>query len=220
MVNRSRNMKKNRSRSRRMRGGQTSEEEAENAKVANENAVVANENAVVANENENENENSSWLSSIPGASAVTGAFDTAKEGTSSFLGNTAGEVTGIASTGTDYVKSFLPGAAPGQSVAPGAAPETVAPGQSVAPVAQGTGEKKWWQIFGGKRSSRQMRMKGGRDLGLDYYATPVSGLRVAQPTYMEYYNGGKRSSKQRRTKRRSHRRKRRTCKRRTYRRRR
>jgi len=208
MVNRSRNMRKNRSRSRsrsrRMRGGQD--------QVANQNPVVANQNPVVANQNpvvvkpnlEGVKQNpevvkpeDSWLSSIPGASVVTGAFDTAKEETSSFLGDTAGEVTGIASTGTEYVKSFLPGTGE----------EPVA----AAPMAQGTVEpKKWWQIFGGKRRSRQMRMKGGRDLGLDYYATPVSGLRVAQPTYMEYYKGGKRS----RIKRRSYRRKRRTCKRR------
>ena len=196
MVNRSRNMRKNRSRSRRMRGGETDAERLERERLEREKQA---------------NPEDSWLSSIPGASVVTGAFDTAKEETSSFLGDTAGEVTGIASTGTEYVKSFFPGTGEEPvAEAPGSASMAAAP-VAAAPMAQGTVEpKKWWQIFGGKRRSRQMRMKGGRDLGLDYYATPVSGLRVAQPTYMEYYKGGKRS----RTKRRSHRRKRRTCKRR------
>ena len=47
-------------------------------------------------------------------------------------------------------------------------------------------------IGGGRRRSRQMRMKGGRGLGLDYYATSVNGIKMAQPTYMEYYKGGRR----------------------------
>lgn len=57
---------------------------------------------------------------------------------------------------------------------------------------------------------KRMRMKGGRGLGLDYYATSVNGIKVAQPTYMEYYKGGKRRTK--RSRRRSKRS--RTCKRR------
>jgi hypothetical protein len=48
--------------------------------------------------------------------------------------------------------------------------------------------------MGGRRRSK--RMRGGigtnRDLGLTYYATPVNGIKVAEPTYMEYYTGGRR----------------------------
>ena len=53
--------------------------------------------------------------------------------------------------------------------------------------------------------------QGGRGLGLTYYATPVNGLRVAEPTYMEYYKGGKRSAGKRSAKRNAKRRTRR-CK--------
>jgi hypothetical protein len=53
--------------------------------------------------------------------------------------------------------------------------------------------------IGGRKKRRSMRMKKGgyRGLGLTYYATPVDGIRVAEPTYMEYYTGGKRSKKTR-----------------------
>ena len=40
--------------------------------------------------------------------------------------------------------------------------------------------------------------RGGRPLGLTYYATPVNGIRMAEPTYMEYYNGGSRRRRRRR----------------------
>jgi len=72
------------------------------------------------------------------------------------------------------------------------------PGQSMyqepvqqEPVQQGIekgGQKKpWYKFWGGKR-----HMTGGQGLGLTYYATPVNGLKVAEPTYMEYYTGGRR----------------------------
>ena len=116
-------------------------------------------------------------------------LDSATEGASSFFSGAAGEVN----QGTDYLKKLLPGTGPVE--APGS-------GTVVA--------------NGGKRRSKQMRMKGGRGLGLDYYATSVNGIKVAHPTYMEYYKGGKRrSSKRRRSckKRRSKRSRRRSCKR-------
>ena len=51
--------------------------------------------------------------------------------------------------------------------------------------------------IGGKRRSMRMRKGGYRGLGLTYYATPVNGIKVAEPTYMEYYTGGKRGKKTR-----------------------
>jgi len=48
--------------------------------------------------------------------------------------------------------------------------------------------------YGGKKR-RSKRMKGGRGLGLDYYATPVDGSDVAQPTYMMNYEGGRRRTR-------------------------
>lgn len=45
--------------------------------------------------------------------------------------------------------------------------------------------------YGGKRKRRSRSMKGGKGgLGLTYYATPVSGLRVAEPTTWQYYRNG------------------------------
>ena len=48
------------------------------------------------------------------------------------------------------------------------------------------------QTFGGKskrrRHRRRQTMKGG--LGLTYYASPVSGLKVAEPTTWQHYANG------------------------------
>lgn len=43
-----------------------------------------------------------------------------------------------------------------------------------------------------KARARHLAKKGGRGLGLTYYATPVDGMNVAQPTYFEEYKGGRR----------------------------
>jgi hypothetical protein len=49
---------------------------------------------------------------------------------------------------------------------------------------------------GGKRKRRSRTMKGGKcGLGLTYYATPVSGIRVAEPTTLLYPDGMKHSVK-------------------------
>jgi hypothetical protein len=55
--------------------------------------------------------------------------------------------------------------------------------------------KPWYKFWGGKR-----HMTGGQGLGLTYYATPVNGLKVAEPTYMEYYTGGRRKRSTRKRK--------------------
>ena len=44
--------------------------------------------------------------------------------------------------------------------------------------------------------------RGGRPLGLTYYATAVNDIKMAEPTYMEYYKGGSKRRKRRQTKRR------------------
>ena len=44
----------------------------------------------------------------------------------------------------------------------------------------------------GKNKSRRRKMRGGRGLGLTYYASPVSGLKVVKPTY---WIGGKKTRK-------------------------
>ena len=47
--------------------------------------------------------------------------------------------------------------------------------------------------FGGRRRRQQKAGKGG--LGLAYYATPVDGMKVAEPTYWEEYKGGARRTR-------------------------
>ena len=43
-----------------------------------------------------------------------------------------------------------------------------------------------------RASARYLAKAGGRGLGITYYASPVDGVKVAQPTYFEKYQGGKR----------------------------
>jgi hypothetical protein len=44
---------------------------------------------------------------------------------------------------------------------------------------------------GGRRRKRARSMKGGKGgLGLTYYAAPVDGLKVAEPTTWQYYANG------------------------------
>ena len=44
---------------------------------------------------------------------------------------------------------------------------------------------------GGRRRKRSRSMKGGKGgLGLTYYAAPVSGLKVAEPTTLQFYANG------------------------------
>jgi hypothetical protein len=46
---------------------------------------------------------------------------------------------------------------------------------------------------------RRKHMRGGigssNSLGLTYYASPVNGIKVAEPTYMEFYKGGRSKSR-------------------------
>lgn len=54
--------------------------------------------------------------------------------------------------------------------------------------------------FGGRRRARSrgrsQKQRGGKGgLGLTYYASPVDGMKVAEPTYWEEYKGGRRRSR-------------------------
>ena len=72
--------------------------------------------------------------------------------------------------------------------APNPDPNYPAPNPALAPVSSSD------SYLGGRR--RRKRMRGGigtsNSLGLTYYASPVNGINVAEPTYMEYYTGGRR----------------------------
>lgn len=64
---------------------------------------------------------------------------------------------------------------------------------SVPPVPEYTQPAVPAAAFGGRRRRRQKAGKGG--LGLAYYATPVDGMKVAEPTYWEEYKGGARRTR-------------------------
>lgn len=70
---------------------------------------------------------------------------------------------------------------------------------TAAPVTGPVEEKKWYQFWGGRRRSKQMmggRYNSASDLA--FYAAPVTDARVAEPTYMMQYTGGKKSRRKRR----------------------
>ena len=70
--------------------------------------------------------------------------------------------------------------------------------------------------IGGRKKRRKYTLKGGKGLGLTYYATPVANIKVASPTYWQVYANGtnqynikggsrrKRKRKTRHTRRRKH----------------
>ena len=43
-----------------------------------------------------------------------------------------------------------------------------------------------------KSRTRHLARKGGKGLGLTYYASPVSDIKIAEPTYLLNYEGGRR----------------------------
>ncbi len=183
MVNRSRNMRKGRSKGRMMRGGDPVIGSNPVAKKSNE-AVANNSNEAVAN---NSNE---AVNNIPGVfdgvlESVGNAFTDAKNEGTGFFDEVKNESNGLFGQASNFFTSNT--------------------------------EKEIQEnpeSIGGYKRSKQMRMKGGKGLGLDYYATSVNGIKVAQPTYMEYYKGGKRRKTcKKRSRRRSCKKRSRTCRR-------
>ena len=117
----------------------------------------------------------SWLQAVSGTAsgAVNGASNLIGEGASSI------------STGAEGLGTSLMGALNTDvGSAPVAAPVQPVEVQPVAvqPVAV--------QPVGGRRKKRCRTMNGGKGLGLTYYASPVSGLKVAEPTTWQYYANG------------------------------
>ena len=118
---------------------------------------------------------------------ITGTSESTLDNITGAVGSATTAITAAAGTAATYLTA--PAAA-----AP-AAPAAAAPAEQ---------NKSWYSgltswFGGGKRRKGSRRMRGGKGLGLDYYATSVDGLKVAQPTYMEYYKGGKRSTNKRRS---------------------
>jgi hypothetical protein len=184
MVNRSRNNAKSRRRSR--RGGQVEEVIVDNENIPPSKIEVDIKTPETGDE--------SWTSGI------TSGFNKLTDEAKNLVGENKGE-EGALSSMTNSVTGFF-------SSEPTV--ESKVESQDVAKVPE-TG-KSWYEVWkGGRRGSRRRYQQGGRGLGLNYYATPVNGLRVAEPTYMEYYKGGKRRNTKRRTRRCKSKRCKKTC---------
>ena len=197
MVNRSRNNAKTRRRSR--RGGDAPPLEVNrvdpNLSPYKTKDDINNKDMTPSDIKSSETDES-WSSSI------SSGFGKLTDGAKNLVGENEGE-KGTLSSMTDSVTGFF------------SSEPTVESKQQVAEpvVAVSVVEPKPWyrSFFGGKRGSRRRQQQGGRGLGLTYYATPVNGLRVAEPTYMEYYKGGKRRNTKRRTRRCKSKRCKKTC---------
>ena len=136
-----------------------------------------------------------------------GTTSGAVEGASSLLSSATNSVTGAASSFGSSIGNALnsnvnllegspapsPGVAPASGVTPvsGVAPASgVAPTQDYNQTNPAIGGRRKKQNRTMKKGKRR-QMKGGKGgLGLTYYASPVSGLKVAEPTYWEVYANG------------------------------
>ena len=111
--------------------------------------------------------------------------------TENFIGTTATSATNVVSNAAGNVKDSVLGLFSSNDTPPSTSsttipqttiPQTTIP-QTTIPQTNGTS--------GGRRRRRAKSMKGGKGgLGLTYYASPVSGLKVAEPTTWQYYANG------------------------------
>jgi hypothetical protein len=124
--------------------------------------------------------------------SITGATSSAVSGINSGLGSVATGITSGSKSAWDSTKNMmssnvdLMGSTPTATATPAVAPVT----PTVAPM--GT-QPTTGATMGGRRRrrGRGRTMKGGKDgLGLTYYASPVSGLKVAEPTTWQHYANG------------------------------
>lgn len=123
--------------------------------------------------------------------------DSASETYESVKGDLGNQVVQVQAEADQLVDQGKGALASVQESVLGSSSDTAAPG--VAPVTGPVEEKKWYQFWGGKRRSKQMmggRYNSASDLA--FYAAPVTDARVAEPTYMMQYTGGKKSRRKRR----------------------
>jgi len=122
------------------------------------------------------------------------AADTTKEGVNTLetgLGNLGTQVSDTASSTISNLGEGLSSLNPlGSSSNNGVPPAPT----NVVPPAPTNGvppETTSVSSYGGRHRRHARSMKGGKGgLGLTYYATPVSGLRVAEPTTLQFYANG------------------------------
>jgi len=126
------------------------------------------------------------------ASGITSGFGNAWESTKNLMSSdvdltgTTGTTGSMSSTGSTGSMSYSTGTT--GSMSPGS--NSMNSYQTPNPP-----QAQQMSAYGGKRRRKSMnkskRMKGGNGrLGLTYYASPVSGLKVAEPTSWQYYANG------------------------------
>ena len=132
---------------------------------------------------------------------ITGATTNAVNSANTLVGDAANSVTQGASNISDSISSTLNTNVDvtGTQQPTYAQPTYAQPTDAQPTDVQPTGTQSVPMPMGGKKRRRSRTMKGGKGgLGLTYYASPVSGIKVAQPTtWINYSTKG--GSKRRRT---------------------
>ena len=136
------------------------------------------------------------------ANQAEGLLGSAASGITSGVGNAWESTKSMMSTDVDLTGSTAPMNSSSYTAPMSTAPMSTAP-MSTAPMSnnnsmnsyQNPEQDQQMSSYGGKRRRRSMTkskiMKGGKGgLGLTYYASPVSGIKVAQPTSWQYYANG------------------------------
>ena len=114
-----------------------------------------------------------WFSGVSNKAkeTTTGLID----GTENALSNATNSISTGFSSALDSTKSILSTDVSFNSGSSGA----VSPSYSQSQVAGKRRRRKTTKMH---RKSKRKGMRGGKGLGLTYYATPVSGIKMAQPT--------------------------------------
>lgn len=136
------------------------------------------------------------------ANQAEGLLGSAASGITSGVGNAWESTKSMLSTDVDLTGSTAPMTnssytAPMNSsaTAPMNSSSYTAPMTNSMNSYQNPQQEQEMSSYGGKRRRRSMTkskiMRGGKGgLGLTYYASPVSGIKVAQPTSWQYYANG------------------------------
>lgn len=133
---------------------------------------------------------------------ITGATTNAVNSANTLVGDAANSVTQGASNISDTISSTL-----NTNVDLTGTQPTNEPPVEPAQVSQTDTSPTAAVSIGGKKRRRSRTLKGGKGgLGLTYYASPVSGLKVAQPTTWLHYptQGGSRRRRTNKRKTRRH----------------
>lgn len=139
-----------------------------------------------------------WFSNS--TSGITSGASNLVNGTENLLGSATNSITSGAQNAWKSTTGLLSSEQPIASEQPYQTEQPIA-SVTVQPINNQPLETEGQQIIGGTRkkhsttikykTNKNKQMRGGKGgLGLTYYASPVSDLKVAQPTYWEVYGDG------------------------------